>query len=186
MYSQKLTKYVTCASNIICVANVGKNNFTRPNSINGRPKLLHSPERPSPDTIAVLRYMHLISYLHAHTRTPPPNTGRRMNFYCLRVLTGVVCSHRSGPKSVGAGRGTPETEPDVYRPGERGAAARTVVRAQHASVAQPDRQVHGRAEPDAVPAKVPAARVEERSVLVQKSPGQVQATKDVPVRRHVA
>lgn len=109
-----------------------------------------------------------------------------MNFYCLRVLTGVVCSRRGGPKSVGAGRGTPETEPDVYRPGERSAAARTVVRTQHASVAQPDRQVHGRAEQDAVPAKVSAARVEECSVLVQKSPGQVQATKDVPVRRHVA
>jgi len=87
------------------------------------------------------------------------------------VLTGVVCSNRGGPESIGAGRGTPETEPDVYRPGERGATTGTVVRAQHASVAQPDRQVHGRAEPDAVPAKVPAARVEERSVLVQKPTG---------------
>lgn len=102
------------------------------------------------------------------------------------MLTGVVSSHRGGPESVGAGRGTPETEPDVYRPGERGSPARAVVRAQHAPVAQSDRQVHGRAEPDAVPAKVPAARVQERSVLVQKPPGQVQTAKDVAVRRHVA
>lgn len=61
-----------------------------------------------------------------------------------------------------------------------------MVRAQHAPVAQPDRQVHGRAEPDAVPAEVPAAGVQERAVLVQEPPGQVQAAEDVPVRRHVA
>lgn len=104
---------------------------------------------------------------------------------CFSVLTGIVGS-RGGPESVGAGRGTPETEPDVHRPGERGAAARTVVRAQHAPVAQPDRQVHGRAEPHAVPAEVPAARVQERAVLVQEPPGQMQAAQDVAVRRHVA
>lgn len=97
--------------------------------------------------------------------------------------TGVV---GGGLESVGAGRGTPEAKPDVHRPGERSAAAGTVVRAQHAPVAQPDRQVHGRTQPDAVPAKVPAARVQERAVLVQKPPGQVQAAENVPVRRHVA
>lgn len=102
-------------------------------------------------------------------------------------VTGVVGSNDGrGSEPVGAGRGAPETEPDVYRPGERGAAARAVVRAQHAPVAQPDRQVHGRAEPDAVPTEVPAARVQERAVLVQEPPGQVQAAQDVPVRRHVA
>lgn len=102
------------------------------------------------------------------------------------VLTGVVGSGRGGAESVGVGRGTPETEPDVYRPSERSSPARAVVRTQHASVAQPDRQVHGRAEPHAVPAKVPAARVQERAVLVQEPPGQVQAAQDVPVRRHVS
>jgi len=110
---------------------------------------------------------------------------RQMNSYCLCVLTGVVSSHRSGIESVGAGRRTSETEPDVYRPSERGTTARAMVRAQHASIPQPDRQVHRRAEPDAIPAEVPATRVKERSVLVQKPSGQVQAVKDVPVRRHV-
>lgn len=102
------------------------------------------------------------------------------------VLTGVIGDGRDGSEPVGAGRGTSETEPDVHRSGERGAPARAVVRAQHASVAQPDRQVHGRAEPDALPAKVPEARVQERAVLVQEPQGQVQEAQDVPVRRHVA
>jgi len=102
----------------------------------------------------------------------------------LRV--GVFCSRGHGSESVGACRGTPKTQPDVYRPGKRGAPARAVVRAQHAPVAQPDRQVHGRVEPHAVPAKVPAARVQERAVLVQEPPGKVQTPEDVPVRRNVA
>lgn len=77
-----------------------------------------------------------------------------------RVLyAGVFRVGRHGSESVGASRGTPKTEPDVHRPGERGAPARAVVRAQHAPVAQSDRQVYGRVEPHAVPAKVPAARV---------------------------
>lgn len=104
----------------------------------------------------------------------------------FRVLTGVVGDGRGGSEPVGVGRGTPETEPDVHRSGERGAPARAVVRAQHPPVAQPDRQVHGRAEPDAIPAKVPEARVQERAVLVQEPQGQVQEAQDVPVRRHVA
>lgn len=112
-------------------------------------------------------------------------TKSRMKSYCLCVLTGVVSSHRGRLESIGAGRRTPETEPDVYRPSERGTTARAMVRAQHPPIAQPDRQVHGRAEPDAIPAEIPATRVKERSVLVQKQTGQVQAAKDVPVRRHV-
>jgi len=173
---------------LVQIHNVGKNNFTRPYSMNDIMVALnyysHRPTLLREYVIYIL--FHTSTHTHTHTHLHLHRSKRWMNSYCLRVLTGVVRSHRGGPKSVGVGWGTPETEPDVYRPGERGATARTVVRTQHTSVAQPDRQVHRRAEPDAVPAKVPAAWVEERSVLVQKSSGQVQATKDVPVRRHVA
>lgn len=82
-------------------------------------------------------------------------------------LTGVVShGHSNGTEPIGTGRGTPETEPDVHRPCKRSATTRTVVRTQHASVAQPDRQVHGRAEPHAVPAEISASRVQKRAVLV--------------------